>query len=144
LEENDKGENFSTFCGKGFYVFLFENKANRDPIFRNGPYFMVSRGMYLKKWMPKFCLEKDIPSAVPVSVRFPFLPLHYWNEKTLKHIGNALGRFIDRAEQRDGIQSRACLCVEVDMEKGLPEEIQLTLYGWSYIQTTDYEKIPFK
>jgi hypothetical protein len=34
--------------------------------------------------------------------------------------------------------------VEVDLEKGLPEAIQLTLDNWSYIQQVDYEQIPFK
>jgi hypothetical protein len=30
------------------------------------------------------------------------------------------------------------------MEKGLLEAIQLTLDSWSYIQTVDYEQLPFK
>jgi hypothetical protein len=34
--------------------------------------------------------------------------------------------------------------VEVDLEKGLPEAIQLNLDNWSYIQQVDYEQIPFK
>jgi hypothetical protein len=139
-----KGQLSTTFCGKGFYVFLFENKADRDLIFRNGPYFMGTRGMYLNQWTPDFSPENDIPSVVPVWVRLPFLPLHCWNDETIKNIGNTLGRFIDRAEPRDRLQSCARLCVEVDLEKGLPEAIQLTLDGWSYIQTVDYEKLPFK
>jgi hypothetical protein len=64
--------------------------------------------------------------------------------KPLKNIGNTLGRFIDRVEPRDGLQSCARLCVEVDLEKGFPEAIQLTLDNWSYIQTVDYEQLPFK
>jgi hypothetical protein len=139
-----KGQLSTTFCGKGFYVFLFENKADRDLIFRNGLYFMGTRGMYLNKWTPDFSPENDIPSVVPVWVRLPFLPLHCWNDETIKNIGNALGRFIDRAEPRDGLQSCARLCVEVDLEKGLPEAIQLILDGWSYIQMVDYEQLPFK
>jgi hypothetical protein len=30
------------------------------------------------------------------------------------------------------------------LEKGLPEPIQLTLDGWTYIQIVDYEQLPFK
>jgi hypothetical protein len=98
----------SAFCGKGFFVFLFENKADRDQIFRNGPYFMGSRGeMYLNKWTPDFSPKNDIPPAVPIWVCLPFLPLHCWNNETLKNIGNTLSRFIDRAEPRDGLQSYA-------------------------------------
>jgi hypothetical protein len=32
--------------------------------------------------------------------------------------------------------------VEVDLEKGLLEAIQLNLDNWSYVQQVDYEKIP--
>ena len=47
-------------------VFLFEKKEDIDLIFRNGPYFMGTRGMYLNKWDLSFELEKDIPSSVLV------------------------------------------------------------------------------
>ena len=35
--------------GKGYYVFLFENSEDGDLIFRNGPYFMGTQGLYLNK-----------------------------------------------------------------------------------------------
>jgi hypothetical protein len=40
LEEKNQGKMSSAFCGKGFFVFLFENKADMDLIFRSDPYFM--------------------------------------------------------------------------------------------------------
>jgi len=54
------------FCGKGYFTFHFESKEDKDLIFRNGPYFMDSRGLYLNKWTPNFDPELDVPSAVPV------------------------------------------------------------------------------
>ena len=38
----------------------------------------------------------------------------------------------------------ACICVEVNLEKGLLEALKLTLGDWSHIQELDYEQIPFK
>jgi hypothetical protein len=35
------------FCGRGFFTFLFESVEDRNLIFRNGPYFMDTRGLYL-------------------------------------------------------------------------------------------------
>jgi len=105
---------------------------------------MGSRGMYLNKWTPDFIPKNGIPFVVPVWVYLPFLPLLCWNAKTLKDIGNTLGRFIDRSKPRDGIQSYAHLCVYVDMEKCFPEAIQLTLDHWSYIQIVNYEQLSFK
>jgi hypothetical protein len=90
--------NLSHFLSRrGFFVFLFENKVDRDLIFRSGPYFMGSRGMYLNSSTPDFNPENDIPNVVHVWVRLPFLPLHYWNNETIRSIGNTLGKFIDRA-----------------------------------------------
>ena len=40
--------------------------------------------------------------------------------------------------------SCARICVEVDLEKGLPESILLSIDGWNHLQTVDYEQIPFK
>jgi hypothetical protein len=83
------------------------------------------------------------PSVVPVWVRLPHLPLHCWNPKSLEVIGNKLGKYIDRAERRDQY-SCVRICVEVDLEEGLPEAIKLTVADWSYIQVLDYEQLPFK
>ena len=40
--------------------------------------------------------------------------------------------------------SCAQICVEVDLEKGLPESIILSIDGWNHLQTIDYKQIPFK
>jgi hypothetical protein len=105
---------------------------------------MGSRGMYLNSWTPDFSPENDIPNAVHVWVRLPFLPLHCWNDETILSIGNTLGKYIDRVEPKDGLQACAWICVEVDLEKGLPEAINLTLDKWTYLQQVDYEQLPFK
>jgi len=71
-----KGQLSTAFCSKGFFAFLFEKKEDRDLIFHSGPYFMGARGMYLNKWTLDFSSENNIPSAIPVWVKLPFLPLH--------------------------------------------------------------------
>ena len=38
----------------------------------------------------------------------------------------------------------ARICVEVDLEAGLPEAIKLTVGNWSHFQKLDYEQLPFK
>lgn len=133
----------SFFVGKGFFVFVFESSEDRSLIFRNGPYFMGPQGLYLNQWNPDFDPSQDVPSAVPVWVRLPHLPLHCWNQKSFQTIGNALGKFIDQAARRDQY-SCARICVEVDLEEGLPEAIKLTVAGWTHIQELDYEQLPFK
>jgi hypothetical protein len=133
----------SHFVGKGFFVFVFDNAEDRSLIFRNGPYFMGPQGLYLNKWSPDFDPAQDVPTAVPVWVRLPHLPLHCWSQNSLQSIGNALGRYIDQAVRKDQY-SCARICVEVDLEVGLPEAIKLSVADWTHIQELDYEQLPFK
>lgn len=132
------------FCGKGYYTFHFESNEDKDLIFRNGPYFMDSRGLYLNKWIPNFDTKLDIPSVVPVWVRLPHLPLHCWGDESVRAIGNVVGKYIDRNEPKDNMQACARICVEVDLGRGLPEAIKLKVDDWSHVQQLDYEHIPFK
>ena len=55
---------------------MFEKKEDIDLIFRNGPYLMGPRGMYLNKLDLSFDAEKDIPSKVPFWVKLQHLLLH--------------------------------------------------------------------
>jgi hypothetical protein len=98
----------------------------------------------LNKWTPYFNPENDISVTVPVWVRLPHLPLHCWNDEVLKFIGNNLGTYIDKAKPKDGMMACVQICVEVDLEKGLPKAVQLTLDDWNHIQVVDYKQIPFK
>ena len=94
-------------------------------------------------WTSNFNPEVDIPKVVPVWVRLPNLPMHCWIPKSPKAIGNALGRYIDMASPKDQY-SCAHVCVEVDLEVGLPEAIKLTVGNWYHYKKMDYEQLPFK
>lgn len=76
-------------------------------------------------------------------MRLPHLPLHCWNQKTLQIIGNVLGKYIDQAVRKDQY-SCARICVEVDLEEGLPEAIKLSVARWTHVQELDYKQLPFK
>ena len=90
----------SYFLGRGFFLFELSDKEDKYLIFHNGPYFMGPQGLYLNKWTPDFNPAVDVPTTVPVWVRLPNLPLHCWNWESLKHIGNTLGKFIDRENSK--------------------------------------------
>ena len=104
---------------------------------------MGTQGMYLNRWTPNFNAEADVPKEVPVLVRLPNLPVHCWNIQTLEKVGNALGRYIDKAENK-GQYSCARICVEVDLEAGLPEAVKLKVGDQHHYQKLDYEQLPFK
>jgi hypothetical protein len=124
-------------------MFEFTSKEDKELIFRNGPYFMGPWGLYLNKWMSDFNFAADVPSGIPVWVRLPNLPVHCWNWDSLKHIGNSLGKFIDQVDNKDQYDC-ARICVEVDLEVGLPEAIKINVGSWTHVQMLDYEQLPFK
>ena len=127
------------FCRKGFFTFLFENKEDKDLIFRSGHYFVGSRGLYINRWSLSFDPKKDVPSAVPVQVRVRHLPLHCWNDETLQEIRNSLGDYIDKAEPKGPLFSYARICVEVDLDKELLEVVNLHMDGWKHMKKVDYK-----
>jgi hypothetical protein len=129
--------------GRGFFVFIFTRKVDRDLVFRSGPYFMGSKGLFLAPWTLHFNPGAEITTA-PVWVRLPHLPLHLRGISSLEDIGNKLGRFLDRAEPKGEQFTCARICVEVNLEKGLSDAIKLSLGEWCHIQELDYEQIPFK
>ena len=61
---------------------------------------MGSRGLYLKKWTLDFNLTKDIPSPVSVWVWLPHLPILYWNNDSMRVVGNTLEKYINLAEPK--------------------------------------------
>ena len=126
------------FVGRGYYIFVFDSVEYCDLIFRNGPYFMGPHGLYLNKWTLDFDPTQDVSSAIPVWVRLLHLPQNCWNSTSLEAIANKLGKYIDRAKLKDLFYC-ARICVEVDLETGLPEAINLTVVEWSHTQELDYE-----
>ena len=99
---------------------------------------MGTQGLYLNRWTPDFD-----PEVVPVWVRLPNLHVHCWNIQTLEKVGNALGRYIDKAKKK-GQYTCARICVEVYLEAGLPEAVKLKVGSWHHYQKLDYEQLPFK
>ena len=54
-----------------------------------------------------------------------------------------MGRYIDKAEN-NGQYRCARICVEIDLEVGLPEAVKLKVGSWHHYQKLDYEQLPFK
>ena len=61
----------------------------------------------------------------------------------MQAIDNKLGKYIYKAHPKDNY-SCARICVEVDMEAGLPEVVKLAVGEWHHYKKLDYEQLPFK
>ena len=72
--------------------------------------------------------------------------MDYWQTKPLSAIGNKLRHFVkvSEATRRVKYTSFARICVEMDLSGALSDEVILEVFDEEWIQTVDYEHIPFR
>jgi hypothetical protein len=65
---------------------------------------------------------------------------------TFKENGNKLGKYVktSQATLKGRYTSDARICIEMDVSEALPEAISLEFRDEEWIQSIDYEKIPFR
>lgn len=131
---------------KGFFTVVFKNIEDKDRVFEVGPYFFVATSLYMKPWRMNFVSERETFTSVLVWVRLYPLPLDYWQTESLIAIGNKLGRFIKAAQatRRGKYTSFERIYVEMDLSRALPDEVILEVCDEEWVETVDYEHIPFR
>jgi len=68
-----------------------------------------------------------VSSSIFVWGSLPHLPLHCYNKESLVSIGNTLGKYIDKLDPKGGMFSCVDICIYINLKKGLPEAITLSL-----------------
>ena len=74
------------------------------------------------------------------------LPAEYWDEDSLKDIGNGLGEFIKSAKEMKlrRYTSYACICIFMWLDRPLPGSVSLFHDDYEWVQPLDYEHVPFR
>eukprot|EP00253_Pinus_taeda_P019980 PITA_19980 len=131
---------------KGFFAAIFNCLEDRTRIFEGGPYFFNSAGLYLRDWIERFNPDKEDFNWTPVWIRMYSLPLEYWDEETLKDIGNGLEVFIKVAKEtkHHRYTSYARIYVHMHLAKALTDSVSLFHDDFEWVQTIDYEHVPFR
>ena len=88
-------------------------------------------------------IEFIIPYVVSICVKIAHLPLHCWSNEVFVAIGNSLGQYIDKFEPKYLMFLCAHICVEVDLDKGLPKVVTLLMDNWNCEKKVDYVQLPF-
>lgn len=116
-------------CSKGFFIVLFGKNEDYQRVLSDGPWFWNSAGLFLTPWFQDFDPSSAVITKLPIWVRLHNLPAHLWHQAVFEGIGNSLGRFLNtdysRAEQ--GIYTFARICAEIDISRGLPDQINLKI-----------------
>ena len=113
---------------KGFFIVKFENAEDRKTILCDYSFSWEERfPLMIKLWHKDLDPLTKYFNKIPVWVRLPNLPLHLWLDSILVSIGDALGDFqiVDFVTSNFMHSMVACILVELDVFKGLPEKIFL-------------------
>ena len=116
-------QTFSIYpCARGFFVIDFDNQEDKSTIVEVGPWFWGSSGLFMQPWNPNFNPSTTFISTAPVWVRLPNLPLHLWNDPSLRSIGDVIGQFhsICLNTMKFFRTTYARICVQMDVSEGLP------------------------
>ena len=84
-------------------------------------------------------------TKLPIWARLPNLLAPLWHFSVFQGIGNTLGRFLvtDPSRGESCIYTYDRICAEIDIRKGLPDQINLKVGDFHWTQTLDYENTAF-
>ena len=77
--------------GYDYYPVKFELAEDVDSILKGGPWFIGQQFPAIRQWEPEFKASRTTLSSVAVWIRFPELPMEFYESSALKKIGRAIG-----------------------------------------------------
>ncbi|KAL7238170.1 hypothetical protein ACSBR2_004301 [Camellia fascicularis] len=118
--------------GNGFFIVKFEVMEDYSKVFTGGPWVVMDRYVIVRKWQPDFKSDEAEEDTTAIWVRFPNLPIEYYDEKVLYHIVKVLGKplkvDINTAMAARGKYAR--VCVKMDLRKPLISHITIRRYDY--------------
>jgi hypothetical protein len=131
---------------KGIFIAISMNLEDRDKVFEGGPYFHASAGLYMRPWKENLSPEKKTFKNVPVWLRIYSMSLEYGLPSTSEEIRNKLQKNVKTSEAtlKGRYTSYARICIEMDVLGALLEAISLEFRDEEWIQSINYEQIPFR
>lgn len=101
------------------FQFKFETEEDMLLVLRKGPYHYKKWMLLIQRWEP--IVSPQFPSTISFWVNIHGIPLHFWNEKTVDSIGDALGN----CPVRDGEGARLRMNANGLMPLEMTRDIQL-------------------
>ena len=121
--------------GRDFFLIRFSCKDDFDKVLKGGPWFIGGHFLAIRPWEPYFKAFEAKLTSMAVWIRFPELPIEFYDGSVLKEIGSAIGPVlrIDAYTASGSRGSYARLCVQVDLEKPLINFIRIGKYRQSML-----------
>ena len=94
--------------GNGMFQFQFDNEADLIDVLEKRPYHYARWMVIVERWEPTYA--SSFPSLIPFWIKVQGIPVHLWDEDTIKSIGKDLGVF----EQAEITSSSVRMRVQVN------------------------------
>ncbi|KAL7173820.1 hypothetical protein ACSBR2_033142 [Camellia fascicularis] len=105
----------------GFFLLKFQMKEDCSYVYTGGPWIVLDHYLTVWKWTPDFKPSAAKETTSALWVRFPQLPIEYYDEKMLFHIAKTIGKplKIDLNTTTSSRGKYARVCIEMDLNKPL-------------------------
>lgn len=96
----------------GYYIAKFVDKLDYDRALLGGPWVIGDHYLHVRLWTPNFEARIDV---LPIWVRFPDLPIEYYEKRWLERAGNRIGNtlWVDEMTLLASRGKFAKVCVEI-------------------------------
>ncbi|XP_028093884.1 uncharacterized protein LOC114293973 [Camellia sinensis] len=113
--------------GFNYFLFKFFDPFDCETVFTGGPWVIMDHYLTVRRWEPNFKPSKAFETTTAVWVRFPELPIEYYQEKVLFTIAKTIGRplKIDWTTTMATREKFARVCVEIDLSRPLKPKFLL-------------------
>ncbi|XP_031120215.1 uncharacterized protein LOC116023359 [Ipomoea triloba] len=115
-----------------YYIAKFESLKDYEFAKFEGPWMILDHYLVVQEWEPNFSPWKNKTRKLLVWVRFPKLPIEYFDEEFLKKIGLSIDRpvKIDTTTSLTSKGNFARICIEIDITKPLLSKFVLNMEEW--------------
>ncbi|KAL7173822.1 hypothetical protein ACSBR2_033144 [Camellia fascicularis] len=105
----------------GFFFLKFQMKEDYSYVYTGGPWIVLDHYLTVWKWTPDFKPSAAKETTSALWIRFPQLPIKYYDEKVLFHISKTMGKplKIDLNTTTSSRGKYARVCIEMDLNKPL-------------------------
>ncbi|KAK1295828.1 hypothetical protein QJS10_CPB15g01770 [Acorus calamus] len=120
-----KGEIILHLQGNGFFMINFSLEEDLTNVLEGGPWTMDNRPFVIQKWSRNTKMELERLKSIPIWIKFPNLPLHFWSRTCIGKIASLIGTplYMDTPTAARSRTAFARVCVEIEAGEELPDEV---------------------
>lgn len=119
----------------GFYLIKFEIKSDYNKVYTGGPQIIQDHYLTVRKWHVEF--KADMVTAINTAVwlRFPLLPIEFYDEESILKIAKKLGKplRVDNKTKESLRASYARVCVEIDLSQPLNPSVAIAIGKYEHV-----------